>query len=135
MAVKHGKDTKVTLNGSEVCVTSWTVDTNVEEIPSTTTCSGGFAETITGLKNATFSITVNYDDTEQESTGILASVEEGDVVSLEFFAESVDTVPWYDMPTARIVGTSASADVNSIVTMTYNGNSNGEYDVKAEVAT
>jgi len=137
MAIKHGKDTKITLNGAEVCVTSWTVNTSIEETPSTTTCSGGFSETITGLKNATWSFTAYYDDEEQETAGVLATVEEGDTVSLEFFAEAEagDTAPWYDMPTARITSIDASVDVNSLITITYNGNSNGEYDVKAEVAT
>lgn len=135
MAQKHGKDTKVTINGSVVCVTNWTVDTSIEEVTSTTTCSGGFVESITGLKNATWSFTVNYDDSEQEDTGALSAVEEGDTVSLEFFAESADPDPWFDMPTARVNSVSASSDVNSIVTVTYSGSSNGEYDVKGEVTT
>lgn len=135
MAVKHGKDSKVTLNGSTVCVTSWSVDTSIEEVDNTDTCSGGFTTTIAGKKNATFTFTVNYDDTYQETTGVLAAVEEGDTVSLEFFAENVDTVPWFDMPTARINTISASADVNSLVTVVYSGSSNGEYDTKGEVTT
>lgn len=135
MAQKHGKDTKVTLNGATVCVTSFSVDTSIDEIEATTTCSGGFKETITGLKDASWSFTVNYDDTYQEASGVLSAVEEGDTVSLEFFAEAVDTDPWFDMPTARVNSVSASADVNSIVTVTYSGTSNGEYDVKGEVVT
>jgi hypothetical protein len=135
MAIRHGKDTKITLNAATVCVTNWSVNTSVEEITSTTTCSGGFAETITGLKNAEWSFDVMYDDTYQESSGVLAAIEEGDTISLEFFAFNTDTDPWFDMPTARVNAVSATGDVNSVVTVSYSGTSNGEYEVKAIVAT
>lgn len=135
MALRHGKDSKVTLNAATVCVTAWSVNTSIDSVDSTTTCSGGFKESVTALKDASFDFSVNYDSTAQETAGVLAAIEEGDTVSLEFFAFNTDTDPLYDMPTARINGIATSADVNGVITITYSGVSNGEYDVKGEVVT
>ena len=136
MAAQHGKNSKVTVNASTICVTSWSVDTSISSIESTTTCSGGYKESITGLKDASWSFTVNFDPTYNESSGVLASVEEGDTLSLEFFTDGIsDTVPVFDAPTARVDSISISADVNSIITVTYSGTSNGAYSWLSEVAT
>ena len=135
MAQKTGKDSKVTINGATVCVSSWSIDTSIEELDGSTTCDGGFITTISGRKNASWSFTTFYDDTYQETSGVLASIEEDDLISLEIFAEAVDTTPYFDAPTARVNTVSASADVNGLLTVTYSGTSNGEYAWKAEVTT
>ena len=135
MAAQHGKNSKVTVNASTICVTSWSVDTSIDSLESTTTCSGVFKESISGLKTANWSFTVNFDPTYNESSGVLASVEESDTVSLEFFTENVDTTPVFDAPTARVDTINISADVNSLITVTYSGTSNGEYAWLGEVTT
>lgn len=135
MAQKTGKNSKVTINGATVCVSSWSIDTSIEELDGSTTCDGGFISTISGRKNASWSFTTFYDDTYQESAGVLANVEEDDVISIEIFAENVDITPYFDAPTARVSSISVSADVNGLVTVTYSGTSNGEYAWKAEVTT
>ena len=135
MAILHGRNSKVTLNAVEVCVTGFSINTTVAETDSSTTCDGGFTTSITGQKNATWSFDVFYDDAAQESAGVLSAVEEGDTVSLEMFANNADIAPWFDAPTARITAIAGTSSVGGAITISYSGNSNGEYAWKGEVTT
>lgn len=135
MAAQHGKNSKVTVNAATICVTNWSVSATVDSVESTSTCSGGFKEQITGLKSCTWDFTCNFDPLYNESAGVLSTIEEGDTVSLEFFTENIDTVPVFDAPTARVDSISISADVNGLITIAYSGVNGGEYAWLGEVTT
>lgn len=134
MAILHGRNSKVTLNAAEVCVTGFSINTNIAETDSSTTCDGGFTTTISGQRSATWSFDVFYDDVAQEASGVLSAVEEGDIVSLEMFAENTGTV-WFDAPTARITSITGTASVGGAITVSYSGNANGEFAWKGEIVT
>ena len=135
MSVLHGKNSKLTLNSETICVVSWNVSTTTDSVESTSTCSGGFKEQIVGLKSCTWDFTCNFDPQYNEGATALAQVEEGDTVSLEFFAENTDVTPLFDCPYARVESISVAADVNGLITISYSGVNGGEFSWQSEVAT
>ena len=111
-----GIDGIVKVNATEICVTNWTLDIEAEEFDTTTTCSDGAADSITGITTGTGTVT-GYWDTTQIWHDSPLNIKAGTEVTLQLYIDE-DTAKFYQF-TARVNKTSTTSNIKEITGISF----------------
>lgn len=87
MGYHSGKEGKVRIGSTDLCVVDWELDEEAEEIDVTNTCSGGDEEFIGGTVRTTGTCTAIWDDTALPNANP-PNVNAGQTVTAQFFLGS-----------------------------------------------
>lgn len=127
MATLHGKNASVTIGGTVVCATNWSVNFVSDLADATTTCSAGFRDYVAGLKGATVNVDFVYDGTNHPDAGSFAGVEPGATINLKIL-ETAGGTTLFHAPTFIVDNITVNGPVGDIMTFSLSGSATGTFD-------
>lgn len=132
MATFHsGKGGTATVNGTELAVTDWSVDPSTEIARFRNSKTGNFTKKETTFKEATLTITVDYDfDANPFSSLPLGTT----VTNVKLYLQgggAGGSGGFWDFPSAIVVSTPQSVAVNGNIQTSFNLENDGTFSAPA----
>lgn len=125
-----GKLGKVTSEGTDLPVTSWSLDAAVDEIDATSTAEAGYNQSEGGVQKASGTVEINWDaDTMPHSNP--PNINEGQVVALVLYVGDPANLKYWSIPTALITRVNTRSAVRDKVSISFDFASRGAYSPPA----
>lgn len=124
----QGRSGRVTIDGTEVCVTNWSIDYSGDEEDVTNSCSNGWADREIGIREITGSVEADWDvDISPFATAPGPAIDVGDIINLKLFIHAgnvTDDVPFWQF-NAKVTKFSMSSPARGKVTYSFDFGSIG----------
>ncbi|HYE78142.1 MAG TPA: hypothetical protein VEI97_09155 [bacterium] len=134
MAYAHGYNAFVTIDAISLCVTKWSVQTKVDEVDVTNSCTPGFVKYLPGASDADISLEgVLGDGAGEDPFDLLpfrdlADIHVGGTASILIAPDNtLNPAASWQFPTALITGWSMEASPRDAVRYTLTAKANGVY--------
>lgn len=126
MTPVSGRLGKVTVGVTDLCITSWEVDEEGEELDTTCTDGTGKNSSIVGTAGVTLNVKANY-DADAPPFAAPPGLIVGDLVAVKAYVGDPVNNKFWNFPTMRITNVKNQSEVKGLVTYEFTGKSSGAY--------
>lgn len=121
-----GKLAKTTVNGTDINGDGWSVDPTAERQDVTSTRTGGYRGVITGIRGATFTMTLSWDAAANPMDNPPSLKAGTTLTNVKLYLNDV-TSPFWSFPIAKVLGTPMETKVGDTLKLTVNCESDGPF--------
>jgi hypothetical protein len=121
-----GKLAKTTVNGTDINGNGWSVDPTADDVDVTGTRSAGYGACITGVRRATFTMTLIWDALANPLDNPPNLKAGSTITNTKLYLNGL-TSPFWSFPFAKVIGTPMEAKVGDALAITVNCKSDGAF--------